>query len=180
MKATKAEIAQRVEAILEIRLAGAEFADIRKYATENGWPLSDSQLWRYIRKSDDILAHTLEQDRQKLLNRHLAQRHALYARAMSVSDYRTALAVLRDQAELQGLYPTGRNGPPGPETGSGGAAIEAVAMKIIQHITVNVPDRELSAEQLMLAARQLREQAAALSREAPSHDTNGQQTALPR
>jgi hypothetical protein len=179
MKATKAEIAQRVEAILEIRLSGAEFCDVRKYAQENGWQVSDGQLWRYIRKTDDILARTLEQDRQKLLNRHLAQRHALYARAMSVSDYRTALAVLRDQAELQGLYPTGRNGPPGPEAGSIGA-IEAVAMKIIQHITVNVPDRELSAEQLMLAARQLREQAAALSREAPSHDSNGQQATLPR
>ncbi|HLJ97465.1 MAG TPA: hypothetical protein VKU02_30175 [Gemmataceae bacterium] len=105
MKATKAEILKRVEAILEIRLAGAEFTDIRKYAAENGWNVSDSQLWRYLRKSDEVLAHTLERDRHKLLNRHLAQRFALYARAMSVSDYRTALAVLKDQAELQGLYP---------------------------------------------------------------------------
>lgn len=105
MKSTKAEILKRVEAILEIRLAGAEFADIRKYAAENGWNVSDSQLWRYIRKTDELLAQSLERDREKLFNRHIAQRFALYARAMSVSDYRTALAVLKDQAELQALYP---------------------------------------------------------------------------
>jgi hypothetical protein len=178
MKATKAEIMKRVEAILEIRLAGAEFADIRKYATENGWHLSDSQLWRYVRKTDDILAHTLERDRQKLVNRHLAQRHALYARAMSVSDYRTALAVLKDQAELQGLYPTGRSGPQPPEAGTS-AAIEAIATMIIQNITVSFPDAEVSAERLMAAARQLREQAAAIQRE-KSHGTNGQPATEPR
>jgi hypothetical protein len=179
MKATQAEILTRVNEVLQMRLNGAEFVDIRQYASENGWKVSDRQLWRYIRRTDAILAATLERDREKIFNRHIGQRRALYARSASVSDYRTCLAILRDEAELLGLYPA-RNGPQAPDGGSGGAAIEAVAMKIIQHITVNVPDRELSAEQLMLAARQLREQAAALSREAPSHDTNGQQTALPR
>jgi hypothetical protein len=104
MKATKAEIQQRVEEILQIRLAGAEFWDIRQYAAEKGWQVSDRQLWRYIRQADQLLARVLEKDRDKLLNRHLAQRRALLAKAMSIADYRTALAVLKDEAELQGLY----------------------------------------------------------------------------
>jgi hypothetical protein len=105
MKQTQVEVLKRVEEILQIRLAGAEFVDIRQHAAEKGWQISDRQLWRYIQKSDAILAESLERDREKLLNRHRAQRFALYARAMSVSDYRTALAVLKDQAQLEGLYP---------------------------------------------------------------------------
>jgi hypothetical protein len=163
---------KRVEAILEIRLAGAEFADIRKYATENGWQVSDSQLWRYVRRTDDILAETLERDRQKLLNRHLAQRFALYARAMSVSDYRTALAVLKDQAELQGLYPTTRSGPEGPEARSPVPVpppLDGNAVQIIQTVLIAVqgfPEaKQAIVERLRLAAQQLRQQAA---------QTNGQ------
>jgi hypothetical protein len=37
--------------------------------------------------------------------RHLAQRQALYARALNAADHRTALAVLADEAKLRGLYP---------------------------------------------------------------------------
>jgi len=38
---------------LQIRLAGAEFVDIRQYAGENRCCVSDRQLWRYIAKSDE-------------------------------------------------------------------------------------------------------------------------------
>ena len=100
MKATKAVVAKRVEEIVQIRLSGAEFADIREYARENGWNVSDSQLWRYIRASDDLLAEGFERDRDKLFVRHVAQRRALYARAMQIGDYRMALAVVKDAQEL--------------------------------------------------------------------------------
>jgi hypothetical protein len=164
MKATKDEIRKRVEAVLEIRLAGAELADIRKYAHENGWHVSDAQLRRYVHKTDDILTETLEHDRQKIFNRHIGQRRALFARCMSVSDYRSALAVLRDECELLGMYPsTGRSGQQ-PEAGSSGA-IEAVALKIVQNLTLNLGNGEQTAEQLMATAEQLRRQAALLSQE---------------
>ncbi|HLJ95955.1 MAG TPA: hypothetical protein VKU02_22465 [Gemmataceae bacterium] len=161
MKATKAEILKRVEAILEIRLAGAEFTDIRKYAAENGWNVSDSQLWRYIRKTDEILAHSLERDREKLLNRHLAQRFALYARAMSVSDYRTALAVLKDQAELCDLYPA----PTQKLTQQVQltAALDEGTTRIIESVLAAIQPyseaREAVARQLRLAAEDLRARA---------------------
>lgn len=44
-------------------------------------------------------------DRKQLLGRHLMQRRALYARCLKQGDHRTALNVLKDEADLQGLYP---------------------------------------------------------------------------
>jgi hypothetical protein len=119
MKSTQATVLQRVEEVLTIRLLGAEFSDIRKHAAESGWgDISDTQLRRYIAKSDALLARTLETDRTKLVNRHIAQRRALFARAMAAADYSSARAVLKDEAELLGLYPakrteiTGKDGTP--------------------------------------------------------------------
>jgi hypothetical protein len=46
------------------------------------------------------------------------------------------------------------------DTPGGTATIEAVAMQVVQNITMNFTDQELNASQLLAAARQLREQAA--------------------
>jgi hypothetical protein len=110
-KSTKAVVSQRVEAVLRVRLAGAMFMDIRVFAAksdpENGkepWGVSDTQLRRYMAASDDLLAQWMEPRWDKLLNRHLAKRHHLFARAVQIGDLRTALAILRDEGELQRLY----------------------------------------------------------------------------
>jgi hypothetical protein len=50
------------------------------------------------------MAQALEKDRNKLLARHLAQRRLLYAKALGTGDWRAALSVLKDEAELQRLY----------------------------------------------------------------------------
>lgn len=118
MKAGKARITQRVEEILRIRLDGAEFWDIRQYVREKeaageepwdlpdgGKPISDSQLWRYMRRADLLVRESCAVARKQLLRDHLAKRRALYARAVNAGDFRTALAVLRDLAEMQRLYP---------------------------------------------------------------------------
>jgi hypothetical protein len=117
MKSDKATVRKRVEEVLRLRLLGAEFLDIRQHASEQGWQVSDRQLWRYIALGDKILAETLDQDRDRLVRRHVAQRRALYARAVAVSDYRTALAVLKDEGELLKLYPPKRVEASGPEGG---------------------------------------------------------------
>src|SRR5207248_2080785 len=86
---------------------GAEFADIREYANapERGWAVSDSQLWRYVRAADAQCKRHFDAKADHLLPRHLLQRRQLYAHAMSAGDFRTALAVLKDEAQLEGLYP---------------------------------------------------------------------------
>jgi hypothetical protein len=127
-KASRAAVRQRVEEVLRIRLDGAAFHDVREYAREKereegsawflpagGKPLSDGQLWRYVAQADRLMTTELRASRKKLVRRHLARRENLYAKSVLAGDYRTALAVLRDQAELQGLYPPRKVAPTSPE-----------------------------------------------------------------
>src|SRR3954447_2601108 len=116
MKSTKAVVAQRVEEVFRLRLGGAELADIREYADapERAWGVSESQLRRYVQAADDLCKERCDARAGHLLSRHLLQRRQLYAHAMSAGDYRTALAVLRDEADLEGLYPPQKRELSGP------------------------------------------------------------------
>src|SRR5262245_10990160 len=109
---------RRVEDLLRIRLDGAEWWDVREFVREkegeegSAWqlgpgatPLSDSQIRRLLAKADGAVEASHMRSRRKLLRRHLAQRRNLYAKAVLAGDLRTALACLRDEAELRGLYP---------------------------------------------------------------------------
>jgi hypothetical protein len=113
-KSTRTIVKQRVEQILRIRTLGAEFHDIRQFASEEDpetgrpWNVSDRQLARYCQQADELLDQCIEKDRTKLFNRHLAMRRALYSRAMENGDLRTALSAARDEAALLGLYPGDR------------------------------------------------------------------------
>ncbi len=107
-KATKAEIMGRVEEVLRIRLDGAQMHEIVQYASEKQWNVGERQLRNYLAASDGLLAERLEKDRDKVFARHVAQRRTLYARAVNGADYRTALAIAKDEAELQGLYPSSK------------------------------------------------------------------------
>jgi hypothetical protein len=103
-KASKAAIAVRVDEVLHCRLNGAEFHDLQAVAREKQWNVSDRQLWRYVEAADRLIEEQFEEDRGKLFRRHVFQRRALYARALQDGDYRTGLAILRDEAALHGLY----------------------------------------------------------------------------
>jgi hypothetical protein len=79
-----------------------------------------------------LLAASVEKNRDRLMAHHFAARRALFARAMAVSDYRTALSALRDEAELLALYP-----PKGMAvTGKGGGTI---LLHIVEEITHRTP-----------------------------------------
>ena len=117
MRATNPIIRQRIEDILRVRLDGAEGWDVRRYVAEQeaageppwtipegGKPLSERQIRNYVAAADKLVDESCRQSRKRLLRRHQAQRRQLYARAVSKGDERTALAVLRDLAELQNLY----------------------------------------------------------------------------
>ncbi len=149
--ATDAQVNGRVEEVLRIRLDGAELWDIREYVREKVekkdpvWGehmLSDSQLYRYIRRANAMIAESCKPSRKRVVQRHLAQRRALFGRCINSGDYRTALAVLRDEAELLLLYGAPeldemkamieelkrgqcKNGDEAAETGADGAGGEA-------------------------------------------------------
>jgi hypothetical protein len=118
MKATKQQTERRIEELLRIRLDGAAWWDIREYVREkekesgSAWhlpprasPLSDSQIRRLMARADALIARSCERSRKKAIRLHLARRQNLYAKAVLAGDLRTALACLRDDAELRGLYP---------------------------------------------------------------------------
>jgi hypothetical protein len=117
MKSTKAEVQRRVNEVLKLRLGGAEFPDIREYANapEQGWNVSDSQVWRYIRAADALCQDYFDARAEHLLSRHLLQRRQVFAHAMGAGDFRTALAVLQDEAKLEGLYPPHKVAPTTPD-----------------------------------------------------------------
>jgi hypothetical protein len=153
-KADKALAARRVDEVLRIRLDGAEFWDVREYVREkqaepgSAWhleegatPLSDSQLRRYQQRADALLERSHERSRKKLLRRHLAKRRNLYAKATLAGDVRAALACLRDEAELLGLYAPRKVAPTTPDgkgeyTGGGmtdaerAAAVAAILARV--------------------------------------------------
>lgn len=119
---TKATVLRRIDQVLQIRLAGAEFWDVRQYVRDqeavagSDWevpaglaPMADSTVYSYIKRADKLIVESHERSRKKLLRRHLAQRRHLYARAVAAGDFRTALTVLRDEALLIGLYPNGED-----------------------------------------------------------------------
>jgi len=117
-RANDAEVAKRIEEVLQRRLEGVDFPELQQYAREQEWNISDRQLWRYVAQADELMAKTLDADREKLFRRHIHQRRSLYARAVKDGDHRTALAIIRDEAQLFGLYPpsthqlTGEGGGP--------------------------------------------------------------------
>jgi hypothetical protein len=120
---TKAQVEQRVVEVLTIRLAGAQFWDVKELIREresalvnegeppNPWqlaegqkPLSDGQIWRYIRKADDAIVSSVRASRKKLLRLARARREYLYGLAVNQGDIRTALAVEDSKAKLCGLF----------------------------------------------------------------------------
>jgi hypothetical protein len=114
-KSNKNTVTSRVNDVLRLLLAGAEFADIRQYAADHGWNVSERQVRRYMEVAHRYFAEATERDREQLLGRHLMQRRALYARALKENDLRTALQVLRDEAALQNLYPPTKIAPTTPD-----------------------------------------------------------------
>jgi hypothetical protein len=104
-KATKAQVAQRIDEVLRIRIDGAEFHDVQQYAAEKGWGVGERQLWVYMHRADDLLKERLEKDRDRLIARHVAQRRNLYARALNAGQYGVALATADSEAKLENLFP---------------------------------------------------------------------------
>jgi len=104
-KSDKTEVLKRVEEVLRIRLDGAQFHDIREYAVAHAWDVSDTQLRRYIQKADELLVERQDKKRKPLIARRIAQREALFARAVNAGDFRTANAILDSADKLRGLFP---------------------------------------------------------------------------
>ncbi len=116
MKADKVTVQARIEDVARVLLDGAMPFQIGPYvsgqetAGEPPWtlpegakPLSSRHIRRLVRRAEALIAEAARTNRKRLLQRHLAQRRALYARAVAAGDVRAALAVLDSEAKLEGL-----------------------------------------------------------------------------
>jgi hypothetical protein len=104
-RSTKREVCERIAEVCKLVLLGAEAADLREFALEKGWNISTAQLRRYHAHALKKFARLVEKDHDRNFARHVLQRRALYARAMEAGDWRSALAIAKDEAELLALYP---------------------------------------------------------------------------
>lgn len=127
----------RLNEVLHLRLDGAARWDICEYVrvkevdpaspwavAKRGRPLSESQIERYIQKADAIIRESAARLRDGAVERHLAMRQARYAAACRAGDNATALACLKDEARLLGLYPAARH----EHFGEGGGPIRFIEM----------------------------------------------------
>jgi hypothetical protein len=104
-KSNRLALSKRVREVERLVVAGAEFPDIERFSAAQGWQVSRRQLRRYVTLAYERLSKAAKRDRRQLLGRHVTQRRALYAHSVKANDIRTALQILRDEAELEGLYP---------------------------------------------------------------------------
>jgi hypothetical protein len=135
-KATAALIEQRVAALFDLMMAGAERPDMCQFVStkegvgEHPWkmdadgkPLSVRQIDRYIQEACERVTAILETRTVKTL--HLAELRVtrLYAHEMDDKNWQGALAKLQELHRLQDLYPSVRTKT--ELTGKDGGKIEA-------------------------------------------------------
>ncbi len=109
---------QRVAEIADLMLHGATKRRIAQHIAESG--IDESSIWfgngrakisrrmihEYIRRATALNAAIVQKDRQSRVAFQIARRNCLYRKATEVNDLRTGLAVLKELAKIQGLYPT--------------------------------------------------------------------------
>jgi hypothetical protein len=116
-KVDNATYRRRVVEVMDLLVAGVESKEIIQHAAKNGWNVRDRQIRNYVASAYKDLSGVLDRDVAELRGRHLAQRRHLYRQAMKTTspDLRAALQILKDEAELLGLYPPTKIAPTNPE-----------------------------------------------------------------
>ena len=103
MIANKEISRQRVNEISECLLDGwSSYAIVQKYSPE--WNITRRQIQKYIRRAYEMHQEIYDKELKNNLNWHFIARRKLYERAIKEKNYSEARNVLRDLAELQGLY----------------------------------------------------------------------------
>lgn len=92
-RATKAEMAERVDAVAKLLLAGAARADIRKAGADPAgiFKLSPRQMDRLIDHALETLATEATQNRQAMIGTSYRRYNAIFSACMRVQDYERAL-----------------------------------------------------------------------------------------
>ena len=100
---TRIELEQRVLKVGEMLIDGESRYAIIQYALKT-WGVKASQVDKYIAKAYEKWQESFEKEHKHIITWHLIARKKLYKQCLDNDDRRTALAVLHDIADLQGLY----------------------------------------------------------------------------
>ena len=102
-KADKRESKKRVLQISEWLLEGQSTYEIVEHCGQN-WGIKRAQVYKYIDKAKGEWEETYKKDFVNNLNWHLIARRRLYKNALKGDRYSEANNILKDIADLQGLY----------------------------------------------------------------------------
>ena len=114
-KTAQSTIRKRIDEVMRILIAGGELAEVKQYAQDQQWGVRTRQLKRYCHAAYLRMEKSTYRDRRQLLGRHLGVRKVLFAKSFKHGDMRTALQIVRDEAELLGLYPPTKVAPTTPD-----------------------------------------------------------------
>jgi len=104
-KCTMVEAERRRGEILKMLLVGASRQDILRYAKKEKWNVGDRQVDTYINEAKAVAVQDLEKDREKNLAFHVRRNEMLLNKCLHIHDYKGALSVDKNIAELKNLYP---------------------------------------------------------------------------
>jgi hypothetical protein len=114
-KSTKATVALRVNEVIKLLIAGARFADMRRFATSQDWRVSDRQIHRYLKDAREQLAAATMHRRREKLGLHMARLEAIFARALKADNLELVRRILKDIADAQGIDAKSAPQPLDPE-----------------------------------------------------------------
>jgi len=102
-RADKPLFYDRVRTVQEWLLIGKPVSDIIMNIAQN-WNIGERQAHRYIREARKLFIEQNKAKSDEKLAFHISVRTSLYAKALHDKDIKTALAIMKDTAELEGLY----------------------------------------------------------------------------
>lgn len=101
VKPTKAETNKRMSIIQELVLQCWPRRTICQYVSQKtDWNVTDRSIDRYVKKVREEIKQSSAWDKDLEVGKALRQLDDLYRRCMKISDYKTALQVLRQRTEL--------------------------------------------------------------------------------
>jgi len=108
-KTTKAEKIRRVDVIFGLLSKGFTRSQICQYVTKQeeagaiAWGVSERTIDRYIQAATLRFEEVAEVHNNQRFGRALTRLDDLYARTVAINDYKTALSIVKAEADLIGL-----------------------------------------------------------------------------
>ena len=106
-KSNRATFEKRVNIILEMILSGLKrwqiIQNISNHDELKKWKVDPRQIDNYIRRANDLIKDSIENDRAILIAKANAKYEFLYQKLVNVKDYKGALAAIEKTVSLHGL-----------------------------------------------------------------------------